>query len=212
MIESYIFDSTTRRAHHQPLYCRFMDPSEDARLVNLVGAMATGLVDRMNAACADVTRVSGAAAEALVVLLDFSPDASVHALSQAVGLTHSGGVRLVDRLEGAGWVRRRPGEDARSVKIRLTRRGRSVAERVRSRRSAEIASAIEGLTANQRADLLRSCEVVVSNLTRDRLEQRASGGLPAGGALCRLCDFTSCGRPEGRCPAANTAADAHAGR
>ncbi|MDT5108692.1 MAG: hypothetical protein QOE20_582 [Mycobacterium sp.] len=183
-----------------------MNTFDDARLANLLGAVATGLTDQVGAACAEAAQLSGAAPEALIVMLDFSPEGSVHALSQAVGLTHSGAVRLVDRLAGAGWVTRRPGDDARSVKISLTRRGRTVAERVRSRRNDELAAALVGLTARQRSDLLHTCELVVANLTRQRLTQRAAGEQPAGGALCRMCDFAACGRPAGMCPAARQAA------
>ena len=179
-----------------------MNTFDDARLTNLLGAVATGLTDRVGAACEEAAQLSGAGPEALIVMLDFSPEGSVHMLSQAVGLTHSGAVRLVDRLVDAGWATRRPGDDARSVKISLTRRGRTVAERVRSRRNDELASALDGLTPRQRSELLNTCELVVANLTRQRLAQRAAGGLPAGGALCRMCDFAACGRPSGSCPAA----------
>jgi MarR family transcriptional repressor of emrRAB len=183
-----------------------MNTVDDGRLANLLGAVATGLTDQVGAACADAAQLSGAGPEALIVMLDFSPEGSVHMLSQAVGLTHSGAVRLVDRLVAAGWATRRPGDDARSVKISLTRRGRAVAERVRARRHDEIASALGGLTARQRSDLLHACELVVANLTRQRLAHRAAGEQPAGGALCRMCDFTACGRPSGSCPAAQQAA------
>jgi hypothetical protein len=47
---------------------------------------------------------------------------------------------------------------------------------------------------------------LITTITRQRLEQRASGVAPAGGALCRMCDFAACGRPDGACPAAVTAA------
>ncbi|MDT5176153.1 MAG: hypothetical protein QOJ95_351 [Mycobacterium sp.] len=185
-----------------------MTAHDDGRLANLLAVVATGLSDQIGAACADAAQMSGAGAEALIVMLDFSPEGSVHTLSQAVGLTHSGAVRLVDRLAEAGWVTRRPGEDARSVKISLTRRGRTVAERARSRRNDEVVAALDGLTARQRNELLRSCEIVVGNLTRARLAQREAGGAPPGGALCRMCDFSACGRPSGQCPAARTAAQA----
>jgi MarR family transcriptional repressor of emrRAB len=183
-----------------------MNTFDDARLANLLGAVATGVMDQVGAACAEATQLSGAGSDALIVMLDFSPRGSVHTLSQAVGLTHSGAVRLVDRLAEAGWVTRRPGDDARSVKIALTRRGRTVAERLRARRNEELVKALDGLTLRQRNDLLHACELVVANLTRQRLAQRAAGAPPAGGALCRMCDFAACGRPSGRCPATREAA------
>jgi DNA-binding MarR family transcriptional regulator len=182
-----------------------MRTSRDARLANLLGAVATGLVDRV-ADTVDTTALDSRAQMALVALLDFSPKGSVHTLSQVVGLTHSGAVRLVDRLVDAGYVHRGPGADDRSVSIGLTRSGRTVANRVRDRRHDAITDAMTGLSDRQRDDLVRACESVIANLTRDRLDRRAAGERPGGGALCRMCDFAACGRPAGRCPAAGAVA------
>ena len=66
--------------------------------------------------------------------------------------------------------------------------------------------AIVQLSDSQRVTLTELCESVISEVTKQRLEQRAAGGTPAGGALCRLCDFSACGRDHGSCPAAQTAA------
>lgn len=182
-----------------------MRTSRDARLANLLGAVATGLADRV-ADSVDTTALDDRARMALVALLDFSPKGSVHTLSQVVGLTHSGAVRLVDRLVVAGYVRRRPGADDRSVSIGLTRSGRLVANRVRDRRQDAITDAMTDLSDRQRDDLVRACETIVANLTRERLDRRAAGERPSGGALCRMCDFAACGRPAGRCPAAGAVA------
>lgn len=73
------------------------------------------------------------------------------------------------------------------------------------RRSATVAL-LEGLTAAQRTELTRACEVLIVNVTRQRLARRAAGSAPAGGALCRWCDFDDCGRAAGNCPAATAAA------
>jgi DNA-binding MarR family transcriptional regulator len=183
-----------------------MRKPRDARLANLLGAVATGLTDRIQTATAEATQLDGSATSALVALLDFSPSGSVHTLSQIVGLTHSGGVRLVNRLVDAGLVERGPGGDARSVTVGLTSHGRTVAQQVRDARAAEIMNAMTGLTVQQRTDLTHACEMVIANVTRHRLEQRAAGEHPAGRALCRRCDFDACGRRAGNCPAARAAA------
>jgi MarR family transcriptional regulator, negative regulator of the multidrug operon emrRAB len=182
-----------------------MRKPREARLTNLVGAMATGLTDRVNAAIVEAAQLDGTAPAALVALLDFSPNGSVHVLSQIVGLTHSGGVRLVNRLASAGLVQRGPGADARSITVGLTRRGKTVAQHIRRKRDAEITDAMAGLTNQHREALLDACEIVVANLARQRLDQRAVGEPPVGGALCRLCDFDACGRRTGQCPAARAA-------
>jgi len=53
------------------------------------------------------------------------------------------------------------------------------------------------------------CERVIAEVARQRLERRAGNRPPAGGALCRMCDFTACGRGDGDCPAAEAAATYH---
>jgi len=179
-----------------------MSNSNDARLANLLAAAATGLVDAIEQSMADAAGLDGAAPAALVALLDFLPGGSVRDLSRVVGLTHSGAVRLVDRLVEAGYVARGRGADARSRTVRLTRSGRTTALRVRAAREQATRQTFAPLSAPQRDRLARSCEQLVGQLTELRLARRSTGEAPAGGALCRACDFTACGRSEGHCPAA----------
>jgi MarR family transcriptional regulator, negative regulator of the multidrug operon emrRAB len=177
----------------------------ELRLANLLAAAALGLSDRLYELGSEAAGVDSAAATALVALLDFSPHGSLRTLSQILGLTHSGTVRLVDRLAAAGLVTREPGRDERSRAVALTEHGRTAALAIRAGRQGATAGLLDGLSDRQRAQLTRACEVLVANLTRQRLQQRAAGAPPAGGALCRLCDFAACGRPAGNCPAAGTA-------
>jgi MarR family transcriptional repressor of emrRAB len=178
--------------------------SKRARTANLLAAAATGLADAM----ADSVRAAGGldltAATALVAMLDFTPHGSVEALSRVVGVTHSGAVRLADRLVAAGLVDRRTGADARSRVLSLTGDGRVVAERVRAARQSAMDEVLGGLSSADQTALSTLCEQLVQRLTTLRLQQRASGEQPAGGALCRLCDFSACGRDRGACPAART--------
>lgn len=85
------------------------DTGELNRLVNLLGATALGITD---AACGDVASdnsLDTTAAAALVTMLDLARSSSVRRLSQLIGLTHSGSVRLVNRLVTAGLVERAAG-------------------------------------------------------------------------------------------------------
>jgi MarR family transcriptional regulator, negative regulator of the multidrug operon emrRAB len=188
------------------LYGCSVRTTRDARLANLLGALSTGLADGIHESTVAAAGLEGAAPAALIALLDFSPNGSVHALSQVVGLTHSGAVRLVDRLVGAGYVERGAGRNARSLTLTLTTTGAAVAHRVRAARHNTITQAIGQLSDSQRATLTELCESLISQLTQQRLQQRAAGVTPAGGALCRMCDFTTCGRDQGDCPVAQTAA------
>jgi DNA-binding MarR family transcriptional regulator len=180
--------------------------ASDARLANLLGALSTGLTDGMHEATSAAAQLDEAAAAALIALLDFSPRGPVQTLSQVLGLTHSGTVRLVDRLVNAGYVTRMPGRDARSRLPVLTTTGVTVAKRVRIAREGAIARTFGTLSDTERTSLTRLSERLVTAITKQRLEQRAAGVTPAGGALCRMCDFSVCGRDKGSCPAAEAAA------
>jgi MarR family transcriptional repressor of emrRAB len=167
------------------------------------------MTDRIGAVADAASGLSDAAPAALVALHETGrPGRSIAELRQLVGLTHSGAVRLVDRLEDAGYVTRRPGPNARTVAVVLTRRGKAAAQRIRAARREAVSSALEHLNEAQRQQLEELAATALAKLTEQRLALRASGQMPPGGALCRLCDFVACGRPEGRCPVAGTAREA----
>ena len=168
---------------------------------NLLAAASLGLHDALHEAVTDATGLDLTASTALVAMLDFTPAGSVVMLSRVIGLTHSGTVRLVDRLVALGYADRDAGADARSRSVRLTRAGRTVARKARRARDTVMHQALADLKPQQRQAVSDLAEAMVRSLARRRLAQRASGSAPAGGALCRLCDFTACGRDQGGCPA-----------
>jgi DNA-binding MarR family transcriptional regulator len=90
---------------------------------------------------------------------------TIEVLRKALNLTHSGTVRLVDRLAGAGLVERRTGPDARSVALHLTPPGRRAVRRVATARDAALERAMTGLTPAQRAQLAALLERVASDLS-----------------------------------------------
>ena len=188
-----------------PTKTSLVTSSEDVRLANLLGALATGVTDGVHDAMCDAAKIDVVSASALVALLDFSPGGLIQTLAEVVGLTHSGAVRLVDRLVLAGYVLRRQGQDGRSREITLTARGATLARRVRRARERAIAQSLESFSAIERVRLSAFCERLISALTRERLEERAAGHAPTGGALCRTCDFAACGRDAQRCPAEQAA-------
>lgn len=177
------------------------------RLANLLGAWSLAVSDRITAAAATAAGRGGQAPAALVALDQFAEGSTIDHLSSVLGLTHSATVRLVDALVADGHVaRRRRGGDRRSVSLRLTASGRAAARRITGARAEAVRSALEELSTPQRRSLTRVAERLTADLAGLRLKERAMGTPPAGGWMCRMCDFEVCGRPEGRCPAAARAA------
>jgi DNA-binding MarR family transcriptional regulator len=150
-------------------------------LGNVLGALATLFSDQMSAAVSS-TGLQLAEATALSLLTTY-PECSIEELRAPLGLSHSGGVRLVDRLAAAGHVERRVGGDARSVALRLTRRGREAAAAAMAQRAEVLARAVHMLSREEQR--------VLGQLASKILEQAAP--LPQmAEKTCRLCDHDAC--------------------
>ena len=177
------------------------------RLANLVGAWALAIADRVEAATAEAAGRGGQAPAALVALHEFAGGGTIEDLRQVLGLTHSAAVRLIDSLVADGHVaRRQSAADRRSVALALTASGHAAARRIIRARAQAVEATLGGLSKGQRRALSALAERLTGDLAALRLEERRQGVPPAGGWLCRLCNFEACGRPEGRCPAATRAA------
>ena len=185
-------------------YAGHVTESDDPHLVNVLGAFALVMADAIRHATEAEAGVSGAAPAALIALRQFLAGRSTEDIAQATGLTHSGAVRLIDRLVDGGLVERHPGRDARSLSIVLTAKGRASSRRISQARATAIKTLIEGLSGEDRRALVVIVDALVTTATAQRLSARERGEEPVGW-LCRLCDLASCGRPEGHCPAATTA-------
>lgn len=162
-----------------------------ARDANLLGALGIALSD----ALADAGELAGgpSPAAALVALHGTSAGGTIDTLAGRLGLSHSGAVRLVDRLVREELVERRRGADQRSAALVLTPAGRRVARRVLSRREANLHNFLVLLTDDQRAVAVELVEALLAGVGREgEAESR----------VCRLCDLEACGRSRGRCPVA----------
>lgn len=164
--------------------------NEVARDANLLGTLSLAVAERMGEAI-ELPSLRGASVPAaLVALQAFLGGESIDALRRVLGMTHSGAVRLVDRLQAAGLLERRGAADARAVALELTPAGRAAARRVLAAREALLREALAPLTTTERAELRRLHEKLLAGLTTDRA---------SAGRLCRLCDGEACGHPS-RCP------------
>jgi DNA-binding MarR family transcriptional regulator len=166
------------------------------RTGNLLGALSLAVTDRTSAAVGGVLGQSESAAVALSAMHHFLDEPSVDLLRQVLGLTPSGTVRLIDRLEDAGFVTRRPGRDGRSVSLRLTASGRRAAERVSAARADVLQAALSDLAPDERKVLDEMISRMLVGLIR---------GPGATRWMCRLCDTTTCRGARGGCPVANAA-------
>ncbi len=175
--------------------------SRRERTLNMLGALSVVVADRVNSSVEAVAAMGPSAPAALAALHEFLDGGSVTQLSSVLGLTHSGTVRLVDRLCSEGLVRRADGQDGRAVSVVLTRAGRRRAAQVLRARTECLDPLLSGVTAAELAQLLPLLEKMLGAVTRERIAERTSGAQDRPPPwLCRLCDFAACGRSEGRCP------------
>lgn len=99
-------------------------------------------------------------AHALAVLTEHGALAQTD-LARHLGLTKSTVSRLVDQLEKRGWVRRRPGEDARRRLVELTDQGTTVAADIAGRRSARLARLLDRIPEPERPAVLAALDALV---------------------------------------------------
>jgi DNA-binding MarR family transcriptional regulator len=127
----------------------------------------------------------------LSALETFADGASINDLRRVLGLSHSGGVRIVKRLEAHGLLVREPDPtDRRAVRLHLTADGRRAARRLIAGRRQALAALLAGLGERETASLERLLERMLAAVT-------ASG--EDANRICRLCDPGICGHPD-RCP------------
>ncbi len=90
----------------------------------------------------------------MLVLIESNPGVSQSRLAQEIGLDRSTLVAILDALEDARLVERRAGEDRRSNGLWLTRRGKSVVEKMKARVAEHEARIAARLSAAERGQLL----------------------------------------------------------
>jgi DNA-binding MarR family transcriptional regulator len=162
--------------------------------LNVIGALAVVLGDRMRDATEDASGMGGALPAALTALHEWAGGRTIETLSGGLRLSHSRTVRVVDRLESKGLARRaRDPADGRGVLVHLTPAGRSAGARVLEARAAALDDALEH-------DDRRALAAIA-----ERVLARATTGRRSAGAICRLCDAHACGHHDGRCPVTRAA-------
>jgi DNA-binding MarR family transcriptional regulator len=163
---------------------------------NLLGALSLMIADQMADAMGEAGGRPESAAAALSALLHFLDQPGVDLLRRVLGLTSSGTVRLIDKMEHSGQVTRGPGTDRRSTTVSLTPAGREAAGRVAAARTEVLQGALAVLSGQERATLAAIMGKMLVGLMREPGAVRW---------MCRLCDTGICRGAEGGCPVGNAA-------
>ena len=159
--------------------------------------MALTLSDGIREATEAATGMAGSVPAALVSLGEWADGSSVDVLAEAMRVSHSRAVRVVDRLEAAGLARRESDpSDGRRALVWLEPAGRELAERALDARSRVLLFAVAELNAADMSDLERLLGALLDTTTVD---------LRAAKETCRLCDAHACGHYEGVCPVSRAA-------
>ena len=155
---------------------------EAARLENITGALALALSDGLlRAAQGEVPANISAAGLSLV---GHAPGITVHELSRALGMSHPGTVRLVDRMVAAGFVERaRSQTDGRAVALRLTESGEAGERSIHASRQSVVSAALSSLSDMDRETFGQLADKLLRAIVED--DEHAA-------TICRLCDGVAC--------------------
>lgn len=155
---------------------------DGTKAANMLGALAIVLADDLRAGINEALGASGETAAALI-LIGANPGLKIAEIATALGLTHSGAVRLIDRLAAEGLARKAPGADSRTVLVRLSPKGAARRRAALARRARVLARAMALLEpAEAEAFAAAIAKLLHGLLTRPDQGHR----------FCRMCD-------EGRC-------------
>jgi MarR family transcriptional repressor of emrRAB len=169
---------------------------DSARAANLLGSLSLAVADRMRAVTEAAAGHAGSGPAALAALSTYLDGEPIDAVGRSLGLSHSAAVRLVDRLQGSGFVERGRGVDGRSVSVVMTSAGHKAGREILDARQGALGEVLESLSPSERRTLVGVCETLLGGLTASRADA---------GRICRLCDPDACGHHDGRCPVTRAA-------
>lgn len=152
-------------------------------IANQLGALSLAVMDRIERDAREIIERGGETPAALVVI-GYGPGMTNDKLRRILGLSHSGTVRLVDRLVSDGLVERRPGKDGREVALHLTAAGYAVREELLAARIRSVASVLDVLSppeARRLGALIRKALALQDTSEAERF------------TICRRCDDRVCG-------------------
>lgn len=151
-------------------------------MANLLGALAVGVGDALHATLVEASGLDSAAVAALLVVYERA-GLSIGDLAVALSLTHSGAVRVVNRLARRGLALRGSGRDGRSRGLTLSGEGQDVARRALRARRERLRALTAALPEPGRAEFAEGVAAVLASLPVSRVDARR---------ICRVCEHATC--------------------
>ncbi|AZO70722.1 MAG: MarR family transcriptional regulator [Mesorhizobium sp.] len=155
----------------------------DSKIENVIGALALAFADTLQRDAQAEAPEAGPAAAA-VTLIGHVPGLSIERLRRALSLSHSGAVRLIDRLVAEGLAARFAApDDHRAVALRLTPLGETTCNAILSARQSGLASALAVLDPQEVQEFGKLAAKVLRGLV---------GSEDQAYRICRLCNYIAC--------------------
>ncbi|MGY2938050.1 DNA-binding MarR family transcriptional regulator [Bradyrhizobium sp. GM6.1] len=159
-------------------YCRCMEIG----IANLLGALSLAVMDRIEQGAREVIGRGGETPAALVVI-GYGQGMTNDKLRRILGLSHSGTVRLVDRLVSDRLVERRPGQDGREVALHLTAKGAATRNDLMTSRISAVASLLDVLSPAETKRLETLLHELLARQDTSEMDRFT---------ICRMCDDSAC--------------------
>ena len=157
-------------------------------LGNRLGALASAISDRLQRDLIPTQPVGNSQLSVLVILHSF-PGASIENISQALDLSHSNLVRVVEQLRQMNLLEKKPGKDARSNALFITPAGETILADFYQQRDAQMQAVLAPLSVDEKQTLAQLVNKLLTNFP---------GGQTHDGRICRYCTIDVCSRAD--CP------------
>ena len=149
---------------------------------NILGALSLAVMDRIEQSAREIIG-RGGETPAAVVVIGYGPGITNDKLKRILGLSHSGAVRLVDRLIADGLVERRPGRDGREVALHLTSKGAAARDELLTSRNTALSAFLSVLSPGETK---RFGDLIYKLLARQDTSEMDRF------TICRMCDNRAC--------------------
>ena len=154
----------------------------DPYTLNLLGALATGLNDRL---LQRVEAESGLHESAIAALLTIGtrPEQTIEHIAETLKLSHSATVRLIERLIADELVKKQVGKTKRHRALSLTHPGRHLFEHIMNVRRQILAQTLDVLASEEQDVLERLIKKLITTLPNDQEDAWF---------ICRYCEHAAC--------------------